>query len=85
MVSNMKTTIDIADDIFLRTKTVATERGMSFRSMVLLGLSLVLESEEYGRTVKIKPVTFKGKGLSSEFQNASWSKIRDVAYGEALT
>ena len=84
MVSNMKTTIDIADDIFLRTKTAANERGMSFRSMVLLGLSLVLESEEHGHTVKIKPVTFKGNGLTPEFQNASWGKIRDVAYGEAL-
>jgi len=80
----MKTTIDIADDLFLRTKSAAFERGMSFRTMVMLGLSLVLESEAQCQGVKIKPITFKGKGLTPEFQNAGWSKIRDAAYGEPL-
>jgi len=83
MVSHMKTTLDIADDLFLRTKSVANKRGVTFRDMVMQGLSLVLESES--RAVKIKPVTFKGKGLSPEFQNAGWSKIRDTAYGESST
>jgi len=80
----MKTTIDIADDVFLRAKTAAFERGVSFRTMVMLGLSLALESEEQCRVVKIKPVTFKGNGLTPEFQNAGWSKIRDAAYGDVL-
>ena len=84
MVSNMKTTIDIADDIFLRAKTAACERGVSFRTMVMLGLSLALESEEQCQNVKIKPITFKGNGLTPEFQNAGWSKIRDAAYGDIL-
>jgi len=79
MVAHMKTTLDIADDLFLRTKSVAVKRGMTFREMIMQGLSLTLESE-YG-AVKIKPVTFKGKGLTPEFQNAGWSKIRDAAYG----
>ena len=79
MVAHMKTTLDIADDLFLRTKSVAVKRGMTFREMVMQGLSLALESEH--GAVKIKPVTFKGKGLTPEFQNAGWSKIRDAAYG----
>jgi len=83
MVSNMKTTIDIADELFLRTKAAAFERGMSFRNMVMLGLSLALESEV--KAVKIKPVTFQGNGLTPEFQNAGWSQIRDAAYGEPST
>ncbi|MCL1920713.1 MAG: hypothetical protein FWG50_06495 [Kiritimatiellaeota bacterium] len=54
---------------------------MSFRSMVMLGLSLALDSEAHRRTKKIKPVTFKGKGKTPAFQNAGWSAIRDAAYG----
>ena len=79
MVSHMKTTIDIADDLFFRTKSAASQRGMSFREMVMQGLSTLLESRE--RAVKIKPVTFKGNGLSPEFRGAGWGKIRDAAYG----
>jgi len=81
MVYNMKTTIDIADDLFLRTKSAASERGMSFRSMVMLGLSLALDSDAQCRATKIKPVTFKGNGKPPAFQGVGWQEIRDAAYG----
>ena len=29
---------------------------------------------------KVEPVTFKGKGLQPEFEDASWEKIRDAIY-----
>ncbi len=30
---------------------------------------------------RLKQVVFKGRGLSPEFKNANWRKIRDAAYG----
>ena len=84
MVCNMKTTIDIADGLFLQTKEAAFARGMSFRDMVMLGLVLALDSETQRHPVKIKPVTFRGSGLTPEFQNAGWGAIRDAVYGEPL-
>jgi len=32
------------------------------------------------RTPKIKPVVFDGKGLSDEFRQASWHRMREVIY-----
>jgi len=80
MVTHMKTTIDIADDLLLRSKQVSRERGVTLRELFSEGLAYVLEkrSAEPGKTVK--PVTFKGKGLAPEFSQASWGAIRDAAY-----
>jgi hypothetical protein len=43
------------------------------------GLRIVLKEKQ--QTKKLPPlVTFRGKGLTDEFKNASWEKIRDEIY-----
>lgn len=76
----MKTTIDIADDLFLRSKQLCKERGLTFRELLCEGLLYALEKRSAAPATKIQPVTFKGEGLAPEFQQASWSAIRDAAY-----
>ena len=76
----MKTTIDIADDLFLRSKQVSRERGVTMRELFLEGLVYVLEKRPATPVSHVKPITFKGKGLAPEFQQASWGAIRDAAY-----
>ena len=77
----MKTTIEIADDLFERAQNVARKEKTTFRSLTEQGLRLVLK-EKQGKSAKWKwkPVTFKGGGLTAEFKNASWEKIRDEIY-----
>lgn len=77
----MKTTIEIADDLFERAQRVARKEKTTFRSLVEQGLRLVLK-EKQAKPVKWKwkPVTFRGEGLTDEFKNAPWEKIRDEIY-----
>ena len=77
----VKTTIEIADDLFARAQRVARMEKTTFRALTEQGLRLVLK-EKQARPAKWKwkPVTFKGDGLTDEFKNASWEKIRDEIY-----
>lgn len=76
----MKTTFDIADNILSRSRAFARRKGVTLKELVEEGLELALARREKLVSKKIKPVTFKGKGLHPEFQSASWSEIRDEIY-----
>ena len=77
----MKTTIEIADDLFKRVQRLARMEKTTFRSLTEQGLRLVLRAEQTRPTRwKWKPATFRGGGLTDEFKHASWDKIRDEIY-----
>lgn len=78
----MKTTIEIADDLFERAQRLARKEKTTFRSLTEQGLRLVLK-EKQGKSPKWKwkPLVVKGgEGLTDEFKNAPWEKIRDEIY-----
>lgn len=78
----VKTTIEIADDLFERVQRVARKEKTTFRSLTEQGLRIVLkEKQAKPAKWKWKPVTFRGGGgLTDEFMNASGEKIRDKIY-----
>ena len=77
----MKTTIEIADDLFERAQRVAQKEKTTFRALTERGLRLILAEKQSRAPKKLPPlVTFRGKGLTREFQNAGWEKIRDEIY-----
>ena len=78
MATHMKTTIDIADDLLLRAKARAKEEHITLRSLIEHSLAQTLEDPSPPR--QVTPVTFKGEGLSPEFEGASWDKIREAIY-----
>jgi hypothetical protein len=78
MVTHMKTTIEIAEPLLLRAKTCARDRGITLRSLIEESLAASLDQPESAS--RVRPVTFKGKGLSREFEGASWNQIRDAIY-----
>jgi hypothetical protein len=76
----MKTTIEIADDLFARAQKVAQKEKITFRALAEQGLRLVLKEKE-SKVARLPPIiTVKGRGLRNEFKNASWDKIRDEIY-----
>ena len=77
----MKPTLDLSDQLLERAKRLARKRKTTLRSVTEVGLRLVLEAEEAAPRTPLKPVTFTGRGLSAEYQDASWKEIRDAAYG----
>ncbi len=76
----VKTTVEIADDLFLRVQKMAREENTTFRALTEESLRNMLESKKPARK-KLPPlVTFKGGGLTEEFKDASWEKIRNELY-----
>ncbi len=76
----VKTTIEIADDLFKRAQRLARKEKTTLRALTEQGLRLVLKEE--GRpTAKWKwnPSIVRG-GLCEGFKDASWEKIRGEIY-----
>lgn len=76
----MKTTIDIADNILARCRTLAKEEDTTIKELVEEGLILAIEKHQARPSKKVEPVTFKGNGLSAEFRSLGWSGVRDAVY-----
>lgn len=77
----MKTTIEIADDLFERTQRLARKEKTTFRSLTEQGLRMVLERKrQHAAKVKWKPVTFGKGGLKEDFKDWNWAKVRDAIY-----
>lgn len=76
----MKTTIDVAGNILVRSRDRARRDGLTLRELVEEGLELALAERERRRRAPVKPVTFRGRGLAPEFRRARWARIRDAAY-----
>jgi hypothetical protein len=77
----MKTTIEIADDLFKRAQRLAQKEKTTFRALTEAGLRFVLK-ERQAKTAKWtwKPLIVQGSGMTDEFKNARWDQIRDEIY-----
>jgi hypothetical protein len=78
MVTHMKTTIEISQPLLLRAKARARERRITLRSLIEESLAIALDQPQLA--TRVQPVTFKGKGLSREFEGASWDQLREAIY-----
>ena len=77
----IKTTIEIADDLFERAQRLARKEKTSFRALTETGLRLVLAGKHLNRPKELPPlVTFGGGGPTDEFKDWNWDRIRDEIY-----
>jgi hypothetical protein len=78
---NMKTTIEIADDLFERAQRLARKQKTTFRAVTEAGLRLVLDGKQLKHPRKLPPlVTFGGGGPTDEFKDWNWNQLRDEIY-----
>ena len=81
MGAHMKTTIEIADALFADAKRQAARRGVTMRTLVEQGLRQVLaEGHAKPAALALRRATFKGRGLQAAVQDASWERLREMAY-----
>jgi Arc/MetJ family transcription regulator len=79
MGTHMKTTIEIAPALMLRAKQVAAREKITLRELVEAGLRAVL-NERKTEAFALRDARVGGKGLSDEFQDGSWARVRDTVY-----
>lgn len=81
MVSHMKTTIEITDELLERAREAARRERTTLRALVEEGLRTSIEQRRRGRRFQLRDASVGGQGLAPEFHDASWERIRDAAYG----
>jgi hypothetical protein len=75
-----KTTVDISDPLLREVRKLAARQGVTLRTLIELGLRLVISDANPVKPFKLRRASFKGKGLRPEFQGVSWDRLRDAAY-----
>lgn len=74
----MKTTIEIADDLFERTQRLARKEKTTFRALTEQGLRMVLkEKKTVALKRKWKPITRGGGFVTEDIAKMSWERLRD--------
>lgn len=76
----MKTTVDIANGLFEEAKKIARRDKTTLKALIEEGLRRVVEEKKRQKKFRLKKASFKGKGLSHEFKDASWDEIRKEIY-----
>jgi hypothetical protein len=76
----MKTTFDISDPLLRRARKLAAQEGTTLRSLVEQGLRHVVDQKSQKRAFRLRDASFKGRGLRTDIADASWDRLRDMAY-----
>lgn len=76
----MKTTIELPDSLLKQAKRHAEVHQITLKTLVAQGLRRVMAEEQKEAPFKLGDGSVGGNGLSPEFQNARWEKIRDAIY-----
>lgn len=76
----MKTCIEITDTLLDEIRDLGAREGTTVRALVEEGLRRVLEERHRAAAFKLRRVTFAGRGMRREVEDAPWGAIRDLAY-----
>src|SRR5437762_9345988 len=76
----MKTTIEIADDLFERVQRLAREQKTTFRALTENGLRMVLSGSQRRRLQKASALVTYGKGGLSERSEEHTSELQSPMY-----
>jgi Bacterial antitoxin of type II TA system, VapB len=76
----MKTTLDISDPLLQEARKVAARERTTLRALVEQGLRQVVADKKRRRSFRLRKASFKGRGLRSELADASWDRLRELAY-----
>lgn len=76
----MKTTVQISDPLLREVRKLAARDGVTLRTLVERGLHRIVAEADQGAPFKLRPASFKGRGLQAELRGASWHSVRDLVY-----
>jgi hypothetical protein len=76
----MKTTVEISEDLFTRTREAAQREGITLRALIEEGLRIALAKREQQATYRWPDLSVGGEGLAPEVAEGSWDLLRDRIY-----
>jgi hypothetical protein len=76
----LKTTVEISDSLLRQVREVAAREGVTLRTLVERGLHHVVAETRRETPFKLRQASFKGEGRQAELGDASWDRLRDLAY-----
>ena len=77
----MKTTVEISDSLLDEARKVATREGTTLKALIEQGLrKVVAERRQRAGAFRLRKASFRGHGLQPGVSDASWERIRDMAY-----
>jgi hypothetical protein len=77
----MKTTIEIADDLFERTQELARKEKTTFRALTEEGLRLVVSGKNRKQRKTLPPLITNNEAQpTDEFKDWNWDRIREEIY-----
>lgn len=81
IVSNMKTTIDVADALLREARKVAARDHTTLKELVQEGLRRVLDERRPRRQAfRLRAVEPGGGGFQPDFADGDWQRVRDEIY-----
>jgi hypothetical protein len=82
IITHMKTTVDIGDDLFRRAKSLAARQGTTLRALIEEGLRFVLAQRRRDEGFTLKDAAVPGYGVQSGINEGDWEQTRDLIYRE---
>lgn len=71
----------MADGLFHELKKICAGRDITMKELIEASVQNYLERfRKLGKPFKLRDQSFKGDGLTDEFQGAAWSDIRKSVY-----
>lgn len=76
----MKTTVEISEELFARSREVAQREGTTLRNLIEEGLRAALARREQKAQYRWPDLSVPGEGLASGIEEGSWEPLRDRIY-----
>ena len=84
-VGNMKTTLDIHDELLARAKRHAKKTGRPLRAVVEDGLRQILSTPPSRNRYRLPDLSTGHAGAEDPLEVYSWQDLRGLIYGETET
>jgi hypothetical protein len=83
MVSSMKTTVNLPDELVREAQELARRERTTLRELIETGLRAVVKERSERPRFVLEDASVEGRGLQPEFRGASWERIRDEIYRQS--
>jgi hypothetical protein len=76
----MKTTVEIPDALLDEARKLAARQDSTLRVLIIEGLRRVVAERKRAGGFRLRKASFRGNGLQPDVADASWERIRELAY-----